>query len=356
MGIYIYNFLSIPVYSKIFKRKIFIIIASIQMFLILALRADNLGVDLLTYSRGFEYISTLTATEMLSKLNFIQTASLPYPFSFESGWVVLNWIIGQIGFSFHVILVLCAAMNMYAIGKFIYCYSKIPWLSFSIICSLGIYTYMFGILRQALALSFVLMSLMLADKGKLIKAIIILILAFTIHRTAILGGLLLPFFKCDVIRKKRYRQIFMCWIPYFLLSGFIYRRVVSTIMLLFSQGYPEHGGQWNNLMTLLLIIVIGTILFCDFSKIKGKMLIVSFWAEMFAVYLETMGMYNDNFARSVQYYLIFIAIVIPYVLFNYSNKKTAFWAKGMIAILLFLFMIYTLQGSELVPYRILEHL
>lgn len=120
MAIYIFNFLSLPVYGKIFNRRSVCWLAGVQMFLILALRADTLGVDLVSYKAGFDYISGLSFTEMLSTLRFFLQAKLPYPLSFESGWVVLTWLISWFGLGFHFLLVVCAGINMIACSRFIY--------------------------------------------------------------------------------------------------------------------------------------------------------------------------------------------------------------------------------------------
>ena len=79
-----------------------------QMFLILALRADSVGVDLTTYKEAFDYISTLTYTDVLSRIRILHTALLPHPFDMESGWMILNWLISVLGFNFRILLVICA--------------------------------------------------------------------------------------------------------------------------------------------------------------------------------------------------------------------------------------------------------
>lgn len=87
MTIYILNFLTLPLYGFIFNRRTLCFIAFLQMFLILALRADTIGVDLPTYQTGFEYISGLSFEDMAVTLNFFHFVDLPHLWGFESGWV-----------------------------------------------------------------------------------------------------------------------------------------------------------------------------------------------------------------------------------------------------------------------------
>ena len=105
MGIYLFNILSLPIYKAIFKsKKVFCALIALQLFFILALRDISVGTDLPTYSAGFEYIRSLSFLDMISKLRFIRVSELIYPFSFESGYVILNWLIAKVGLGFHSLL------------------------------------------------------------------------------------------------------------------------------------------------------------------------------------------------------------------------------------------------------------
>lgn len=353
LGIYVFNFLSMPVYGKVFRRRSFCWLASMQMFLILALRADTVGIDLSTYHSAFDYISQLNFEELLSKLHFFQVAGLPYPYSLESGWVVLNWVLSFLGLGFRGLLVFCAATNMVACGQFIYEYSKKPWLSYCIVSGLGIYSCMFGILRQALALSLVLFSICSFDKGNWKKAAVLFALAFTVHRTAMVALVLFALMKLGYKKKKQYIRAFLAWVPFMCVSPIIYNRFVKDVMLWFGKGYSGNGLHWNNLMTLLLLIVMAIIALCDFRKIDGKVGLLSIWAVLAAVYWETFGLYNDNFARSVQFLTFFVALAIPQVLVGYSDKRVAKIGEAMAYFLLFGFMAYSLHNSDIVPYVVL---
>ena len=101
MGIYFLNILSLPIYKYIFKnKKQLCIVISLQMFLILSLRDITLCIDYPNYSAGFEYIKGLSIGELFSSFRLIRTAKLVWPFSYESGYVVLNWLVGKLGLAF----------------------------------------------------------------------------------------------------------------------------------------------------------------------------------------------------------------------------------------------------------------
>ena len=66
MAIYLLNFISIPIYDLLIKnKKKLVLIVSLQLFLILALRADTLGVDLDNYKQFYEFYKTIKKNQQL---------------------------------------------------------------------------------------------------------------------------------------------------------------------------------------------------------------------------------------------------------------------------------------------------
>ena len=354
MAIYIINILLIIIYAILIKdKKKFTILVSIQLFLILALRSKYLGVDLVNYNDGFYYIKSLSFTDMISKLHFISTAELKYPFVYESGYVLLNWIISHLGLSFHGFLVICAFINIASFSYFIYKYSEIPWLSYIMLCAFGIYTYFFGIIRQSLALSVFLWAIHFAINNKNKRAILLFVLSFLFHRTILI---MLPIFiliKTKPIKKKTFTILITLSFPFLLSSNIIYSNIVYRIMLFFGKGYTGHGIQINNLIILLYIIAISIIIFSNFKKTENnKMFNIAIWMLILSIYVEIIGMYNDNFARTMQLYNSFLLISIPTVIKQYENQRIIIIVKYIIVLLLSIFMIFSLKNSEIVPYEI----
>lgn len=354
MTIYLLNLFLIILFSIIIKsKKKYVILISIQLFLILACRNVELGVDLPNYQAGFNYIKSLDFLDMLSRLNFIDIARLRYPFSYESGYVILNWIVSNLGINFHGFLIICALINIVSIGYFVYKYSDMPWLSFFILCTFGTFTYFFGIIRQSLALSFFLWSIHFAIENKKIKSLLFFMFAFLNHRAVVIMLPLYLFLKRDVLSRKKIIILFLCSIPFFAMSNFIYSNVISIIMAFFGKGYQGHSMQLNNLLILLYVISFIVIITLNFKKIeKNKMVIISIIALIISLYVEIIGLYNDNFARSVQMYNAFLLINIPCVVKQYNSQKIVLMIKLIIIIALTLLYIYTLNGSEIVPYEI----
>lgn len=355
MGVYICNYLSMPLYARIFKlnRKSFCVLASLQMFLLLALRADTIDVDYPTYEAAFRFISTIDFSDMLSRIRIFRTARLPSPFDLESGWMALNWLVSHMGFGYRSVMVLCAAINMYAVGKFVYKYSATPWLSFCIFESFGPYQYMFGVLRQSLALSLVLLAVDAYYKKNRGRAFLLLAFAFFIHRTAILAVILFLLISWNNADKSIFKVSLFMWIPFVAIAPFLYNKLIVTVMSALGKGgYVGHAMQLNNMVLLLLLIGILTILFYKFSNSSTSMEKMFVWSVIVSIYWTTLGMFNDTLSRSKDYFAFFLAFEIPLVLFHCRPSRYAQYGRFAVFIMLLAYMVYSLNGSELVPYAV----
>ena len=360
MLVYLLNFISIPIYNYFIKeRKKFIRIIALQMFLILALRELTVGMDLYNYSGGYAYISSMSFLQMLKSLRLINTAQLVHPYVYESGYVVLNWICAKIGFGFHTFLILHAAFSMVSFAYFIDKYSKQPWLSFCLLIIFDFYTYAFGVLRQILAICILLWAVPYIEKRKPIHFFALLFLAFTIHRVAII---FLPFY--FVGTKKIDRSIFRInmyfWGYFLIVSPFLFKYVLVKVMLLIGKGsYINTDWSWNYMITVMLLLGVALFLLTRFDRERSPTEDLIYWGFLLSIPIEILGLNNDTVARAVQFYFIFIIVLLPNLLNDYKEgnlricykpEKTVMIIQILLVIGMFMFLIYNLYGSVLVPY------
>ncbi len=357
MWIYIINFVLLLLYGVFIKnKKLLVALSAVQLFLILALRDPLLGVDNATYKVGYEYISTLSFDDMLSRLHLIKVAELgnpegvASPLAFESGYVVLNWLFGATGLSFHGFLIAYAAFCVFATSKFIYDYSESPTLSFILFVSVNFFTLSFGILRQTLALSIFLLSLPFIKKRKLIPYLLLCFLAFTIHRIAIIT-LPLYFLYNLRITKRRYLYAGGALLALFAASPLLVNYAIQPLMGLIGKGSYSLSLSFNFFILVMVAIAALIFLFTDFESFMGhRENNFLCWCFLFSIAVEIIGLYNDVIARAI--YIPFIAAValLPNVLRAYENKKLAAAGKVALIALSFAFMIYELHGNMINPY------
>lgn len=368
MILYIINLLIIPLYGLIKNKKISVFMISFQLFLFLAFRSIETGVDLINYNGGYEYIASLDFHQLLSRLNLFKVADLVYPYSYESGYVILNWLSSSLGFSFHSFLVIIAFFTMLSVGVFIYRYSSIPWLSFILFIGLGMYIYSFGILRQTIAMCILLWSVPYIERNNYKKAIIILMLAFTVHRNCIIFVLLFLFNKIRITKYTVTKYLIVCFIL-IIVSPLIYNYVISKFLIYLGKtSYVTSDFRINNQIILIYIIAILVVNFVNIKAFNNKTNRMTFWAFLLTIPFQILGMNNDGFARIIEYYYVFAIILIPFTISNYAcdfdyngniikkNLKkreiTNIFIPLLIIFSMLLLMVQNLTDTILVPYII----
>ena len=353
MWIYVLNFILILLYGFLFKnKKLFVTLAAVQIFLILALRAPTLGVDLDNYSGGYEYIAGLDFRDMLSRLHLVKVADLIYPYSFESGYVVFNWIVAALGFDFQGFLMVHAAITVAIVAVFIYRHSDDAPISFILFISLGFFTYLFGILRQTLAMAVFLMAIPCIKKRQPIRYLLWCLLAFTVHRAAIL---VVPLYFVYNLKMTKRRYVGLCAALGGLLavSPLLAEYVLAPILELLGKSRYQLSFSLNNYILLMAGFAVLILIFTSFEDFFEKNLDNSFlcWCFLWAFAIEIMGLYNDVIARAMQIPYIAIIALIPNILKRY--KHSGFSTAGRIALvgLTFVFMIMQTAGSVIDPYQ-----
>ena len=367
MGIYIFNMLMMPLYGKL-RKKTGIVVICIQLFLILALRADSLGVDLDNYIGGYEYISQLSFLNMWSRLHLFKIAELVYPYSYESGYVLLNWLCSHIGLSFHSFLVLNAGIIVVSLYSFVKKYSNIPWISFVLFIGLGMFEYSFGILRQTIAVAILMQSAKYIKSQKLIKFLCVVLLAFTFHRVSIIFVPLYFLYKVRVTKNRMITWTFASLIL-MVISNFIYRSIIEKILLLIGKTrYLKADFKMNNQIILMLAIMVIIIMFIKEKMFDNDVNKLCMWGFMCAIPIEIVGMNNDGFARSVEIFYIFVILLLPNIIYNYGKNcrvdergkdiyrydrniyNTKIIITAVLYLLVFGFMIYQFNASAIAPY------
>lgn len=360
MLIYLINFISIPLYNLIIKNKMFFIgLVSFQLFLILALRSDTLGPDLISYHSMYQYIGTLSWSDLFSRLHFISRTELTSLMDIEGGYAVLNWLMYQLGFSYHGFLVICALFSIAPVGLFIYRYSLNPCLSFLIYISTNLYFYNFGILRQSLAIGFLLCAVPFILKKRWFFTGILFALAFTFHRVSLLWIPVCLLFLFPITNKW---FLVFCGIAGLLLGIFSITGTsfLGPLLSMFGKtSYMVNEFTANNMIILLFITAFLLYTVCDInvlSKIPIYNLLIC--GLIICMYFEAVCTFTP-LARALPVVLIFIVVLLPNMLYQtryyLALEKTTllrFAITNSLSVFLFIYMILSLRSNPyIIPYE-----
>lgn len=365
MLVYVLNYLSLPVYMLLFRKKrTASILVAIQMLLILCLKYKYLGVDYTVYERGFNFISSLSFSQLLSTFNVFGISDLSTVVSFESGYTFLNWVISHLGFSYEEFLLIYNLFFVICIYFFISRLSNEPMIAFALVLSTSVFEYSFGIIRQTLAMSLLMLAVLNYFKGKNRATIVLLAIAFLFHRTALIFVLLFLLNKIE-INKKRFKYIFAGETLAVFIAPYMLHGIVAKILSLMGKsGYISTASSYSIGGQLILFIIIGILIlrFFDFDDIT-KEKSICLWGYIVLMIVQILGSFGGIIARAVWLPFILLIVMIPNMFCepnkvkyldlwfgNYHAIRYNQLVKFGINVFGLLFMIYNLSGSPINPY------
>lgn len=346
MAIYLLNFISIPIYDLLIKnKKRLVFIIALQMFLMLSLRADTLGVDLENYKQFYEFYQTLSFGEIMRGFRLIGGST--HDLGVESGYVLLNWVVGRLGFSFHSFLVFYAAIVVGSVSLFIYRYCENAALGFATFISLGAFVSFFGILRQSLALAIFLLAIPALERRKPIRFFLIVIIAGLFHQSLFIAAAL--YF---VVKLKANKALYVIFIGASLtltvITPVLYNNVVFPIIVKLGRYYYLNDFEWNNMFAVMMVLAVFFMFFFKNREREDNSMQCGF---LMSLPLQALAFYLPIFSRlSGAVFFNFVCVLLPNTLSRIENRNQRFQANTVAYIGLLAFYLYTMIDSVLVPY------
>lgn len=165
------------------KKDWWIMLISIFLFAFLALQDVSSNTDLLkSYAPAFDRQEYRTLDYY-----FIYFFRVKDPF-----YHICTLVLQRAGLSFYTWKTIIAMFFVFSVYRLIQRYSKNPALSFIVVISLGLLNFSMSALRQTIAISIIFFSYEYLKDKKLIKFLIIIILAALFHRTVLIFALAYP--------------------------------------------------------------------------------------------------------------------------------------------------------------------
>lgn len=352
MEIYILNYITLALwYLFIGNNRKFITVACLQMWIILALRSENMGVDVGAYSQYFQSYSQYDFIEMVMGTNIIGYHSLAW--GLESGYVWLNWICAQFHCSFHDFLVVHAAICMIGIRKFLLKYEKDAFYMLLYIIGFGVWGSFFCILRQSLALIVLLQSIDYVKERNVVKFLGVVFIATLFHKAALC---FLPVYWMYSLRFTNKNILLVS------MFGLVWFYVISYLHSLFSifldvlgksDLYTVSDFQANNM--ILCFVTMFLIIICLFreKKLNGdKDSRLSIWCFVLTLYIQEIAFFQPTFARvAIELTFPFATIALAELIINQRNARVRALLGVLCYVGVFVFYLFTsLSRSPIVPY------
>lgn len=348
--IFIVNFFLIALYGLVYSEArnkygecrillfILLTVASIQMILLVGLRATDVGIDTYSYFiRYYEY------KEMSFERIFMDTLQ-------EHGYSLLIKVVSMIWDNFDFFKVIVAILSVvpivYTVGK---CSDK-PFLSILIFISFGYYSFMFSGMRQGISFALCILSFLTIKNKKPVLFVLLVLLAAQFHKSAYL---FLPAYLVASIKLNKYTVIGLI-ILYLMVIVFkwrLYNLIEGT--LYDNQNHSYAANETGAFMILVRQIVIAAALVflapkdtrdTDYGRYT---MLVSVGAIL--TIFATIG---GNAQRAANYYCMFLILGIPELLWHLESvflKRTVSVCVVVGVLAMFIYGVIT-DGYNIMTY------
>ena len=155
-----------------------LLVAALPMFVLVALRGPHMGADTGGYLKFFDQMVNTPWDQI-----FVRNEAT---YEFEEGFVIFEKLLTYVTDDSRVYQVLYTLVYLLALVTFANELEKGRFAFLFFFATMGTYTFMFTGVRQCLAMSICLLSYPFIKRKKLIPFILLVILAFFFHKSAIL--------------------------------------------------------------------------------------------------------------------------------------------------------------------------
>ena len=327
-------------FQKKLARKHYIILMMVLLAIQSGFRHLSVGPDTFSFYLDFNEIRNMHLSDLINSfVNFVQNDEGKDP-----GFQVFQYLFALLFPSFRLFLFAIAGFLFTALGRLFYRFTN---SNKEVLVAVALYQALYysflsitGI-RQTIATIFLLFAVPLILDRKYVKAMILLIVAATQHKSALL---FLPFVGLPYIKNSRILIIAaaITFVPMWKMGGSIASFFMAGTRFeqysMYLEGF-EGAGAYNFTAFIVLLSFCMYIKYFEIVKMYDNAY-VFVNAVAVALALTPLTLIDPSNMRIVQYYSIFALIVLPQFLTTIRNK---FPVDPHIVVFL-IFSIYTVFG------------
>ena len=329
------------------NKKIFLVVSFIVLTLISGLRTKEVGIDTNQYYTAYKRISNVYSVSDLLEERY------------EIGFSLLCFGLSRISSDPQLLIFISSLFINFCVLRFIYKNSEDVTYSIFLYITLNFFFSYMNIMRQAIAVAFVLLALENLKQKRYVKYFLGVGIATCFHSSAILAVL---YFILDRFEyKKKYNKFL---IPIFVIVFVLGRNILVLLGNISPKVFEYIGSDYdvsNYFGTLLIALISFLILYFGNDILKNKpeqkeheynflqkMLVMN-------VILGVLGMRVNIFTRFAPYFSIFQIVWLPNIFA--IMKKNASQYKMIFSIVFILYwliiMTYRPEWYGAVPYKMI---
>ena len=319
-------------------KKAYFIINYSLLFLVSALRTENVGGDTLTYTQAFSSLKEITIDGY-------------YTNGLEFGYIILEYFLGIFSNDGQFLIIGTSFIVIYGIGVFFYKCSDNLWMPTMLYIGLNLFVDMMTPIRQSISAIFILWGVYFLAKGEKIKYLLFNVLAFSFHFSA------LAFLPFAFLKKSKNIIVFLVGIH---LTAFLLINVLSDqlLFLLIADKYSSYANQVHSLgfgifrAPVIFIVSFFTVFLvwkkCFKNELPSTIAYISAAISMCGAIMLLMGYKMPIFSRLSYTYMLFFCL-IPNVFIDKLSPLFKAIVIPIITVVITGYLIFSLINSA--PYN-----
>lgn len=351
--IFVFNFLSIIVYSLIYNEvkkrygkskvllRFFLGIIAFQMICLIGFRDVSIGIDTKAYLRRFDYYKTFTLNQIFSdKLQ-------------EHGYSLIIKGTALLYDNFDFFKIIVAVISIVPIVVTILKCSKNPFLSLLIFIAFDYYAFIFSGMRQGIAYALCILSFLCIQNKKPVKFILLVLLAAQFHKSAYI---FLPAYWIANIKMNRYTLagLGLVFIVAVIFKNKFYDLVENGLYSTVDHAYEAKNTGAFTLLVRQFVIAAAMLFFVGKNEFKcisnyNRFTMLVCTGAILTIF-ATIG---SNAQRAANYYCMFLIFGIPELLDNLEDsmvKRIVNYTVIVGVLAMFMYDIFT-DGYKIIPYK-----
>ena len=286
------------------KKRYVIIIALIHIF-VCGFRYQYLTGDLIKYHSFFEKV---------------QSYGWMSPQVFHDGknfgfYWLLKLISVVFGDNYQAVLIVIAIITEVGVANVVYRYSSKPWMSYMLWNCLGLFSFGFSAIKQALAMGLLMFAFIGVMERKPVCFLLFTALAGCIHLPALI------FFPAYWATSKKINIMTIIMYIFGIVLVYIYRAQIATFLadLYYDEGetYETVSGVGGRFLMMVLLLILGIVL-AGFKtrRFSGllSLMVISTAIQMFANY-------DNIYTRLADYYFQFSILYVPAIFYGLDGTS-----------------------------------
>lgn len=328
-----HNWTKQPIGKKVKSEKTYTYIICIILVLLAAFRSDSVGADTAAYRMSYQSMGMYHSIQDLGD-------------RYTNDYIVfycLSKLFHLVGLPVQVWFGFVEALYLYALMRLVNKFSKDKIFSLLVFTTIGLYTFSMAGLKQAMAMSFMMLAFIgLIDKKYLLSALLIVLTFFT-HQSALIFLAAFPLYYI-----KKVRWIVPATMGIFVLTyfyGFVFMEIMVDTM---------GNERWENYLvtdsrySYVTFIFYSVITFISGINIKNYHAVDPSYAYLFlglsilGCGLQLLAGFSPSLFRLALLYTPFMMILLPNVSYYSNNQKLI---RGFLMASIIFYFLYTGRNS-----------